>query len=106
MPLEAFWERPMFGYGYEGLINYTKLYTNGMNTCTMINWFALYGVFFGTLMIRAYFRISKNFSNVGLVRILLFVLLFTVTMSENFAANAFFFMIAIYGSMKIKQVGQ
>ena len=106
MPLKAFWERPLFGYGYEGLINYTKLYTDGMNTCTMINWFALYGVFFGTLMIRAYFRISKIFSNDGLVRILLFVFLFTVTMSENFAANAFFFMIAIYGSMKIKQVGQ
>lgn len=97
IPFQAFLERPLFGYGYDGLIKYTQLYTSGMNTCTMINWFALYGVFFGLIMCRGYYRLSKYFSGKFCMNVMAFICMFIITMSENFAANAFFFLLAVYG---------
>lgn len=97
LPIQAFLEKPLFGYGYNGLTQYTLLFTNGMNTCTMINWFAIYGVFFGLMMFYGYYKLTSNICNNSLARKILFVFFFIVMMSENFAANAFFFLLCLYG---------
>lgn len=97
LPIQAFLEKPFWGYGYDGLTQYTLLYTNGMNTCTMVNWFAIYGLFFGLIMILGYYRLTNNFCNNSLARKIMFVFFFIVMMSENFAANAFFFLLCLYG---------
>ena len=55
----AFLNRPIFGWGYTGLRDVTYEYTLGMNTCTFINWFAVYGLLFGGIMITGITKFSK-----------------------------------------------
>ena len=96
-PLSLFFQSPIVGYGYEGLQKLTFNYTYGMNTCTFINWFAIYGIVFGVAMTTGYLGLCRCFTK-DIIQILLSVtILFLVTMSENYVNNAFFIMLALYG---------
>lgn len=94
-PIQSFFDSPLFGKGYEGLNLELMYYTRGMNTCTFINWFAMYGIGFGIPLLLGLFRFSKKTYPEHMWLGLFF--LFIITISENFATNAFFFMLAMIG---------
>lgn len=95
--LRAFLERPLIGYGYQGLIDRTYLFTRGMNTCTFINWFATYGFLYGLISFVGIIRLAIKTNKFVLCRILFVIILFVLTMSENYVQNPFFFMVVLYG---------
>lgn len=97
-PIQSFFESPFLGKGYEGLSMELTYFTRGMNTCTFVNWFAMYGIVFGSLMSIGMYKFSKEVYPEHFM--LGFVFLFIITISENFATNAFFFMIAMIGFAK------
>lgn len=96
-PMEKFFERPLWGWGYQGLIDQISQYTKGMNTCTFVNWFAVYGVLFGLCMLTGFISISRKIQKKTNAFLLVFLILFVVTMSENYVNNAFFILLALYG---------
>lgn len=96
-PLKIFIEHPFFGVGVERLSKFTYKYTKGMMTCTLVNWFACYGVLYGCVMLFSLVKfillLTKNKINV----VLLFILFFVITMSENMSNEAMFLMLLFYG---------
>lgn len=96
-PIEAFLNHPLFGLGYYGLNDYTYSYTLNQNTCTFVNWFAMYGILYGIIMLFYTYKFTKAFSNKFIERILILVFLFTITMSENYVNSPITFWIAFYG---------
>lgn len=95
--IDAFFQRPIFGWGYIGLSNETYEFTLGMNTCTFINWFAVYGVIFGGIMLTGVFRFSKCIGNKKSLRIFVILFLFLITISENYIYNALIIILVLYG---------
>ncbi len=96
-PFYAFLSSPIFGLGYEGLNTYTYVYTHNMNTCTVVNWFAVYGIGFGLTMLYCYYRFSKRITASRFQLVTVMVVLFIITGSENYVDNPFFIMLAMYG---------
>lgn len=98
--LRAFLEKPILGFGYQGLIERMYPYTYGMNTCTVVNWFATYGIIYGVIMLLGVFNLSKRISDRLSVQLLVFGVFFIVTASENYVNNPFFAALAMYGYRK------
>lgn len=96
-PFEAFFTKPFLGYGYEGLNLVTQEYTLGMNTCTVIDWFANYGAFFGLVCSIGYFGLGKYYSNKAGFMIFMSVFLFLVICTENMVRNPFIITLILYG---------
>lgn len=96
-PAEAFIKAPILGWGYQGLSLETSQYTHGMNTCTFINWFATYGVLFGTIMVVGCNKLVAMLYNDFSRRIAVLLVLFTITASENYVNNAFVWGLMLYG---------
>lgn len=94
-PISAFLTNPIIGVGQTNLVSLTYSYTAGMNLCTMVNWFAVYGVFYGFLMCVGIWKLSKEKS--FFYTLLVFAFFFVVTMSENVMHNAFIFSLIICG---------
>lgn len=69
--LEAFIKKPILGWGYDGLRNTIYEFTLGMNTCTFINWFAVYGIIFGGIMMTGISKFSKCIGGGGILQIYL-----------------------------------
>lgn len=102
-PFELFLENPLFGCGYETLRQKLYFYTYGMNTCTFINYFAIYGVLLGLFSMIGYYKFSRFFSKVWWERILILAILFFITATEDYVNNAFFYIIIIYGLTNSKK---
>lgn len=95
--LKAFFEKPFFGYGYEGLMQRTYDYTLGMNTCTFVNWFATYGFAYGIICSFGIFKWTKYYSSNMLIRIWMVIILFVLTMSENYIHHVDIMILVVYG---------
>ena len=94
---QAFIEKPILGWGFDGLRDRTYEYTFGMNTCTFINYFAAYGIFFGVIVISGLWKFSKKLSYKGIDAIFIIIFFFIITSTENYVHNALFFAISFYG---------
>lgn len=95
--LKAFFEKPLIGYGYKGLSERVYSFTGGMNTCTVINWFATYGVIYGCIATWGMILFAKKLGSTSLAKIVIFIAIFIITMSENYVQNAFFVILILYG---------
>ena len=98
-PIAVFFENPILGCGYNGLSEKIWNYTFGMNTCTFINYFAVYGLAYGVIMLVGYFKNVKilNGSNNPFRNFLLFVFMFLITSTEDYVNNSFFLLLVLYG---------
>ena len=94
-PLDVFLKNPLFGVGQTKLIDLTYEYTIGMNLCTMINWFAIYGLIFGLILVIGLLKFSKE--DTIYKTLFIFLFLFVVTMSENVMHNALIISIVFCG---------
>ena len=95
--IEAFFRKPIFGWGYEGLSIELFPYTHGMNTCTFINFLSVYGIFYGIPMLVGFILLSKEKKQRWYISLLVFTIFFICTISENFVNNAFFIMLSLMG---------
>ena len=86
-PFKVFWHYPMFGAGTRGMTNFAYGERYNMNTCTFINWFAYFGIFFGAMMMQMYYKFAKRFSNNKIVVFMIFFALFLATATENYYRN-------------------
>ena len=102
-PIYAFLTSPLFGVGYNGLNDYTYEYTHNMNTCTFVNWFAVYGIGFGLVMLNGFLRLARKLTTGRTQLATVILILFLITASENFVNNPFFVMIALYGWMSYER---
>lgn len=96
-PFEEFLKNPILGCGYEGLMERTARFTYGMNTCTFINWYAIYGGIYGIIMTIGFVKFSKCINDKGLALMLTFIILFIATMSENYIHHATMMLFAFIG---------
>ena len=100
-PLEAFLKSPIVGMCHNNLLQYSYLYTRGMNTCTFVNWFAMYGVFFGTFMFAGYYKLAKKISNSTLSFFVIMLILLIVISTEDYADNSMISLFCYYGIKEI-----
>lgn len=86
--LKVFWENMLTGVGITKYRNYF-LYNYGhtMTTCTYVNWFAVYGIFYGSIMCAGAFKFTKYFSSKTLTRLLLTIVIFLSISSEDYLIN-------------------
>ena len=93
----AFLRSPLYGWGYNGLIEQTWEFTRGMNTCTFINWFAVYGMMFGFIMLAGIIRFTRLISSKMIYRSIIVVFLFGITLTENYIHCPIIFILVLYG---------
>lgn len=99
--IDAFFESPFIGWGYNGLRQYTYQYTKGMNTCTFVNWFSTYGVLFGLLMTVGCKKISNKIAKSrDKLSFFIFLILFLITFTENYIHNPIVFLMVFYGYLQ------
>ena len=96
-PFEIFLQHPLLGVGYDKLQQKTLLYTRGAITCTYVNWFALYGLFYGLIMVIGYVKMICFAEKRVYVRALIALFFLIALISENYASNACFVCIALMG---------
>ena len=86
-PFKVFWNYPMFGAGTRGMHNFAHNERYNLNTCTFVNWFAYFGIFFGSLMMQMFYKFAKQFTKNKLIVFMIFFAIFLVTASENYHRN-------------------
>ena len=96
-PIEVFFEHPLLGCGYQNLNEKLRFFTFGMNTCTFVNYFAVYGVLFGTLCISGFFKFVRILCDSNFAICLFMLIMFLITGSENYVHDAFIYAIIFYG---------
>ena len=93
----AIFRRPLFGWGYDGLNRELYEYTYNMNTCTFLNWFAVYGIPFGCVMIVGILKFVSLFSAKRLNQIFMLFYMFLITISENYVNTPIIFLMIFVG---------
>ena len=93
----SFLKKPLFGWGYQGLIEETYASTRGMNTCTFLNWFAVYGGFYGSLMFIGITNFAKAISRRRVSWIITLIFIFAITMTEDYIHCPLIFILVLYG---------
>ncbi len=96
-PFIEYTKRPIFGCGYTGLNINTYMYTRNMNTCTFINWFAVYGTLYGIIMLTGFIKFSKKLAIRKVEFFTIILILMILIVSENYVNNAFIILLALYG---------
>ena len=104
-PIEVFLKSPIWGNGYDNLRVMLYEYTHGMNTCTFINWFAVYGIVFGSIMVFGVVKFIKRVSEKFAI-LMAVLIIFVATMSENYVHNPVILMIVLYGFKQEKYTGE
>lgn len=95
-PIKAMFKKSIFGLGYRGLNQYAIEVGYLLNTCTITNWFGMYGLMIGLIFNYYYimFVWQKNYdiiTKLGLTAMMLIIIF-----SEDYNANAFIYIIICY----------
>ena len=96
-PIEVFLKNPILGVGYDNLNLLLYDYTHGMNTCTFINYFALFGVLYGLICILGYIKFAQKVGKKIIDRIAIFLIICIVSASENYVLIASLYWFCFYG---------
>ena len=96
-PISVFFDYPIFGCGFDNLKNLTYNYTEGMNTCTFINFFAVYGLFVGVCCMIGLKKFSDLVAHTNAGSYIVLLIIFLTTCSEDYVRNSFFYIIILYG---------
>ncbi|WP_010251225.1 hypothetical protein [Acetivibrio cellulolyticus] len=86
-PIRAFFESPLVGVGYSGLKNSVLIAGHNMTTNTPVNWFASYGLIFGSIFTYTLLTFARSMTTrVGLF-FLIFLSIFLSISTENYLWN-------------------
>lgn len=103
MPFIVFLSSPIIGVGYQNLRELTLATTFGDITCTFVNWFAIYGILFGIIMLVGYLKLLINIRSTERKRIdtmLGLLILITSIISEDYSQNAIFLGLGFFGYLQ------
>ena len=87
-PIAVFINNPLFGVG--DVVFRELLYeeTLGVTSCTLVNWFAIYGILPAGIVVYEIFKTINKLCDKFWCVIVLFIVIFITTMSENYISNA------------------
>ena len=99
--MEAFLSSPLFGVGYDKFSYINRTLCNGVATNTVINWFAVMGLFFGLPCIVGYLRTVLQVSNYAklnlFAKILIIVASLLLISTESLLRISLVYTIIFYG---------
>lgn len=101
-PLKKFIESPIIGYGTAGEEQMTRELQHSMFTCTIINYFAKFGLLYGLIHMVGFYKLLKLNKKGILEALFLSLLVVVTTISEAFDYNPVLEICMLYGYMKTK----
>lgn len=88
IPIMAFFSSPLLGVGLDGLKDTMSVRGHTMTTNTILNWFAVYGGIYGTLMLISLVKLAKRLAGDNLFLIVLVMLSIALSIStEQYIRN-------------------
>lgn len=103
-PLRAFLSSPIIGVGYNGLTESVIPAGHGMVTNTLINWFAAYGILYGSVALGGIYGLSKRMVKKSkLIKFFTICVLLLSIISEQYLRNTSIFIFILYGIKFILQ---
>lgn len=101
-PFKLFLKNPLFGAGCVGMESLNNVMLHTMKTCTPINYFAMYGVFYGVIAMACFYCFVKKLSGKTLWGTLMLFLSFMVlVISEDYVNYTIMTLFMLYGSTEI-----
>jgi hypothetical protein len=101
-PFKLFLANPLFGAGQRGLKGLDSIMGHGMVTCTPINYFAMYGILYGLIVMICLYKFAKAVTPYRLTSIILFAILIISMMSEQYVNYLIIDIFIMYGAASIK----
>ena len=99
-PLRLFMDSPIIGYGVAGEEQMSRVLQHSMFTCTIINYFAKFGLLYGIIHMTSFFKLLK-LNKKGVIEALILSLLVVVTtISEALDYNPVLEICMLYGFSK------
>lgn len=88
IPIVSFFSSPLFGVGVDGLKDAMSVRGHNMTTNTILNWFAVYGGIYGTLMLISLIKLAQKLA-VGnrFLIVLVFISIALSISSEQYLRN-------------------
>lgn len=96
-PTQKFLESPIFGVGATGLSELEQITGHTMNTFTPINWYARWGIFFGTIMMLGLWKFTRFMTADIFKRLLIFGIIIVSVSTEEFSLNPSFLIYPLLG---------
>ncbi|MBQ8849452.1 MAG: hypothetical protein IJ011_03850 [Clostridia bacterium] len=103
-PIGVFFKYPIFGCGHENLRDILYDYTNGMNTCTFVNWFAVYGVFFGVIMSCGTYKLIRKITQSKLSIFICLCIFLLSIISEDYTNSPIIMLFILEGFRRNEEV--
>lgn len=97
IPIINFIESPLWGRGFESLYNYSLNNNINFLTATPLNWFGLFGLVLGILFNYSVWKLTKLSNTMILIRILEFMFLNFIMISQYYNMNGFILTLIFYG---------
>jgi hypothetical protein len=102
--LSIFLAHPVLGVAYQGFLSIVGRISMGdtyIMTCSPLNWFALYGIFFGILANVGYSASFLDGENSKTSNLLIIVALISIISAQSMDSSAFIWILIFYGFQKI-----
>lgn len=96
-PFWALLSSPFWGIGTEGFKQLANIVGHSMFTCTPINWFAMYGAFYGIFIYVGLFKGIKSMTQDTLRAAVVLVIICVSLFSENLSTNIIIMIMVFYG---------
>lgn len=96
-PIVIFYNNFLFGVGDIAFQQLTYDTTLGVTSCTFLNWFAIYGIFVGAFFVICAAKLSYKIAGKKTLSVIVFLILFLTTASENFVSNTAILILMLYG---------
>lgn len=101
-PFECFLKSPIWGTGYYNLKVKTFEYTAGLNTFTLVNLFAVYGIIYACAAIMGIGGWIKRCCHTNMEELFFSIVIIIISSSENYVQNPMLFLLVLFG---IKEMG-
>lgn len=82
-PMKLFFQHPFIGAGYRGINSLGEIMHHTMTTCTIVNYFAMYGGLYGLLIIATFWKFAKRLTIHSMTAFLILAELLLVSFSEQ-----------------------
>ncbi len=103
--IKLFFQSPIIGSGFNGVTEMTRTMYHSMFTCTPLNYFAMYGIFYGAIVGYCIFQIARSltmFRN-EILAILIFFSFIVSTLSEQYVNYLIMDVFIMYGARIVSE---
>ncbi|MBQ8523588.1 MAG: hypothetical protein IJ457_03085 [Clostridia bacterium] len=100
-PLNLFADNPVIGAGRSGLEGLSENMLHGMFTCTPINYFAMYGIFYGAVAMYCYYK-AVSVSSYTFYNAIAFSVFLVTVLSEQYVSYPIINLFLMYGACKVR----